>query len=393
VTLRQPLLASCLALSLLSILPSSAQGPNSSNFRLRDWSVWGPLAETSVLIDPSTTNHGAKVAVIDSGATADKLERVGIYQEFKADKYRGKRLALSADLKTVGKGAWSGLWMTVEDENGKGVAFDNMENRPVKAAGNWQVGKVVLDVPAGASAVMIGCALHGRGKALVSAVALTEVGKKVKTTAVAVDDKKYPVAGRVGDNANFSFANGAGAIDDNLKLTGWGIHASRQYAVDADSEATAKNNGKSSGHIKSLQDDASGFATIYQTVSATKYRGKKVKFSARVKTRDVEDWAGLWMRIDGGGKVQAFDNMEKRPVKGSTDWAEYSVVLNAPANAYSLKAGLMLAGKGQAWINDCNLEVASGDASLTAGPVEPFTIPRPELLETPHLEFEHFAEK
>ena len=44
----------------------------------------------------------------------------------------------------------------------------------------------------------------------------------------------------------------------------------------------------------------------------------------------MSDYAALWMRVDGGGKVIKFDNMEDRPVKGTTEWKRCSVVLTHP---------------------------------------------------------------
>jgi hypothetical protein len=47
------------------------------------------------------------------------------------------------------------------------------------------------------------------------------------------------------------------------------------------------------------------------------YLGKRVRFSAAVKTEDVQSWAGLWMRVDKGSQTVEFDNMQDRPLKGT----------------------------------------------------------------------------
>jgi hypothetical protein len=50
-----------------------------------------------------------------------------------------------------------------------------------------------------------------------------------------------------------------------------------------------------------------------------------------VKTQDVSGWAGLWMRVDNrAGRAIAFYNSVDKPIKGSTDWQERSVVLDVP---------------------------------------------------------------
>jgi hypothetical protein len=53
--------------------------------------------------------------------------------------------------------------------------------------------------------------------------------------------------------------------------------------------------------------------------------------SASVKTLEVLDWCGLWMRVDGAQKDNlAFDNMAGRKITGTRDWATYTVVLDVP---------------------------------------------------------------
>src|SRR5215471_12417687 len=61
-----------------------------------------------------------------------------------------------------------------------------------------------------------------------------------------------------------------------------------------------------------------GLVSVMQNFAAADYRGKRVRFSALVKSQDVEKWSGLWMRIDDRGRQgAAFDNMEHRPIKGT----------------------------------------------------------------------------
>jgi len=43
---------------------------------------------------------------------------------------------------------------------------------------------------------------------------------------------------------------------------------------------------------------STGFGTLMQDFRADHYQGKRVRFSAFVKTEAAQDWAGLWMRVD-----------------------------------------------------------------------------------------------
>src|SRR5262245_54877887 len=58
--------------------------------------------------------------------------------------------------------------------------------------------------------------------------------------------------------------------------------------------------------------------------------------------------------------------MENRPIKGTTDWKKYGLVLDVPEESISINFGVLLSGGGQAWVDDLQLEVVSQDV-LTTG--------------------------
>jgi hypothetical protein len=152
---------------------------------------------------------------------------------------------------------------------------------------------------------------------------------------------------------------------------GWG-GGGEGYELSAD--RTVKHEGQASGSVKATDQDlaANGFGTLTQAIRADKYRGKRLRMSAYVKTADVDGWSGLWMRVDGAKKTAlAFDNMMDRSIKGTTDWAKYEVVLDIPEEAEGIYFGFLVAGKGQGWVDDIHLEVVGDDVKATALPVEP----------------------
>ena len=67
------------------------------------------------------------------------------------------------------------------------------------------------------------------------------------------------------------------------------------------------------------------------------------------------------MRVDGNGGTLAFDNMQSRPIRGTTDWTLVSVVLDVPSDATGIAIGLLLSSPGEAWIDDASLEVVGTD--------------------------------
>ncbi len=95
-----------------------------------------------------------------------------------------------------------------------------------------------------------------------------------------------------------------------------------------------------------------------------------------MKSENVSDWAGLWMRIDGSAtdpakKTLAFDNMMDRPIKGTTGWQSYEVVLDVPQNATGIFFGILLSGTGEVWLSGVKFEVVDSTIPITGRAVNP----------------------
>ena len=155
-----------------------------------------------------------------------------------------------------------------------------------------------------------------------------------------------------------------------------------------------KHAGKASGCVKSTGEGTDGFGTLTQAFAADAYRGKRLRMTAYVKTGGVEGWSGLWMRIDGKEKSGlAFDNMMGRPVKGTTDWTKYEVVLDVPAEAEAIFFGYLVAGKGQGWVDDIAFDVVNNDVKATGLEITPSDKDGEPLKglsrEPKNLDFEH----
>jgi hypothetical protein len=159
----------------------------------------------------------------------------------------------------------------------------------------------------------------------------------------------------------FAFATPAEApVPDGWHMAGDNPKA---YAVVVD-KANVKVN-KQSALLKSIEPSPKGFGTLMQTVAADDYRGKRVRFSAYVKTAGVDDWAGLWMRVDTQSGMGAFDNMEPRAIKGTTDWKKYDVVLDIAPDAKDVAFGVLLSAAGQVWIDGITIEVVDKSVKTT----------------------------
>lgn len=135
--------------------------------------------------------------------------------------------------------------------------------------------------------------------------------------------------------------------------------ATHRYEVGLDKVTQLSGRG-----AKTIRNSEQGYegqdsmAMISQTILADNYRGKQVRFSARVRTVDVTGWSGLWMRIDGPDQeVLALDNMQARALRGDIEWTEFPVILNVPNDAVAISFGLLQSGAGQSWMDELSFAV------------------------------------
>ncbi|MEO7360408.1 MAG: erythromycin esterase family protein [Gemmatimonadaceae bacterium] len=121
-------------------------------------------------------------------------------------------------------------------------------------------------------------------------------------------------------------------------------------------------------------------ALLLQTVNASAYLGKRVRLSAWLKPVDLSaEYAGLWMRVDGGYQTLSFDNMHTRPISGRGPWRQESIVLDVANDAVGITFGALFLGVGTMEVDDMLLEVVGNEIPTTdmfSGPTPPDTISR-----------------
>ncbi len=146
---------------------------------------------------------------------------------------------------------------------------------------------------------------------------------------------------------------------------GWLVAGNNPGNYGMRSDLEVRHKGSASGYIKSVSSQPQGFGTMMQKIKADDYRGKRVRLVGYVKGENIAQYAGLWLRVDGPGYILNFDNMENRPIKGTTDWKKYEVVLDVPEESIAIAFGILLGGEGQAWVDDLQLEVVGQDVPTT----------------------------
>jgi hypothetical protein len=153
--------------------------------------------------------------------------------------------------------------------------------------------------------------------------------------------------------------------------TAWFKAGSKPKSYDMGIDKGAGKDGKNAATIKSIDKIIDGFGTLMQNCLPGNYLGKRIRMSGWIKTKDVSEWSGLWLRIDTKTPIKAvvFDNMhdgkKDMSIKGTTDWKKYEIILDVPDNASNLAYGALLVGTGQIWFDNLNFEIVSPDIQTT----------------------------
>jgi len=148
---------------------------------------------------------------------------------------------------------------------------------------------------------------------------------------------------------------------------GWFMAGTKPAEYESIVDTRTAYNGHPSASLKAKGPTTEGFGTLMQDFRADRYLGKRVRLSAFVKSEGVQKWAGLWMRVDKDQQILAFDNMQSRPIKGTTNWQQYDVVLDVPQSATGIFLGILLEGQGTVWLSAAKLNVVGTDVSTTSG--------------------------
>ena len=176
-------------------------------------------------------------------------------------------------------------------------------------------------------------------------------------------------------DGNTHLANGS--LEESVasgELVGWFVPvAVKNAGYEVRLDATNPFAGETSALLDATQIQAADglFGNLMQTIDAKEFRGRRIRFRAAVRTAELRDdgRAQLWLRVDcktaGGQQSEgAFDNMGDRPIR-DTGWQHYEIVAQVDDNATSINVGMLLLGRGRAWLDDASLEIVSGDTPQT----------------------------
>ena len=148
---------------------------------------------------------------------------------------------------------------------------------------------------------------------------------------------------------------------------GWYTGGNTPNSYDIGTVKGGGHEGKNAGTVRSVAPVKNGFGTLMQAISPDKYAGKRIRMTGYMKSKDVSEWAGFWCRADGRDmtEILAFDNMENRAVKGTTDWHKYDVVIDVPLGTSQIAFGALMAGTGQIWFDNIAFEEVNMGIPIT----------------------------
>jgi hypothetical protein len=149
----------------------------------------------------------------------------------------------------------------------------------------------------------------------------------------------------------------------------WFIGGDQATYYEAGIDNVETSSGKGAKFLRYAQGGDKGYASLTQSISAQRYLGQRIRFRAMIKTRDVSNWAGLWMQVQAPKRPNAaFYNSSDQPLRGSTAWQVRSVTLDVPEDASMISFGVITAGSGQVWIDELSFEIVGKDKPVDVMP-------------------------
>lgn len=137
----------------------------------------------------------------------------------------------------------------------------------------------------------------------------------------------------------------------------WNIQGGQsrvEYQTEGSEDQPYKDN--ICGMIKKVPGRTFGepFGNISQSIKASDFRGKNVRFSAAAR---VENGTGyLWLSID----VRNAPNIFQQIIVTSDKWREYHISADVPQEASKITYGLAYVGQCSAFIDDVSISVITG---------------------------------
>ena len=148
------------------------------------------------------------------------------------------------------------------------------------------------------------------------------------------------------------------AKNNNKVPKGWMFNAQDKSKYEIGIDNSTYESGNSSAFVISHNNSIKEFGNLMQAIKAENYLGKRLQLTAYIRSENAHR-VQMWIRIDGPnpkeGQSLEFDNMGMRPITGTTDWKQYSIVLDVPENSAVINYGFLIVGTGKFWVDNVKL--------------------------------------
>ncbi|MDB4878389.1 MAG: transcriptional regulator [Gemmatimonadetes bacterium] len=148
--------------------------------------------------------------------------------------------------------------------------------------------------------------------------------------------------------------------------TGWSAVGTNTLTYVLGLDNATVHGGHAALSMAGSDTNRARFIGVGQFLSAANYLGKRIRFSAFVRVTNAQGAdIGLWMRVDGVGVTEGFDNFSTRPLLGTTGWQQVEIILDIPNDAVGIAFGALMSGSGQFSVDDMKFEVIPASGQTT----------------------------
>ncbi|MBO0359799.1 hypothetical protein J0X19_17690 [Hymenobacter sp. BT186] len=136
----------------------------------------------------------------------------------------------------------------------------------------------------------------------------------------------------------------------------WYTNNGQGYTVTLDS--VVHHQGRYALRMQDSKATAGQFGVATLRIPA-QYQGKSITLKGFIRTEGVSEQgsAAIWLREDGPNGSVAFKNTQDQPMRGTTDWRQFSITLPLEEKAEAILFGGILTGTGTAWFDDLELTI------------------------------------
>jgi hypothetical protein len=278
-------------------------------------------------------------------------------QAIRADQFRGKRIRLAGFVKTRAVTGICGIWIRIDQPQSDILSAG--PERKLSGTKDWTLCSAVFDVPKDAKDICLGPLLVGAGQVWVSDLKLEAVDSRQFAQTPRADSLEPRKVLDSPSNLRLTEPwNGAGSVP------GWEPWDKKEFRAHM---ASNEFKGKPVLVFKGVQNGEDG---INQSFKAQEYRGRRVKFSAWVKSTSAPDDCDMGMVVTAKShETLASDDLDtekpKRSLRGTTGWVERDIVLDVPQAADSLSISVGIEGAGTMEVSQINLQVVSRSVAIT----------------------------